>query len=96
MATTFERLHAILVKDYKISPELLQIDTPLEVLGIDSLGMAELLFFIEDEFKVKLPLDPVELLTVNDVVHYVDELVAAQHDGDTKADAAVMPNLRAS
>lgn len=96
MATTFERLHAILVKDYKISPELLQIDTPLEMLGIDSLGMAELLFFIEDEFKVKLPLDPVELLTVNDVVHYVDELVAAQHDGDTKADAAVMPNLRAS
>lgn len=96
MTTTFERLHAILVKDYKISPESLQIDTPLEVLGIDSLGMAELLFFIEDEFKVKLPQDPVQLLTVNDVVHYVDELVAAQHDGDTKADAAVTPNLRAS
>jgi acyl carrier protein len=96
MATTFERLHAILVKDYKVSPESLQIDTPLEVLGIDSLGMAELLFFIEDEFKIKLPLDPVELLTINNVVHYVDALVAAQHDDDTKVDAAVIPNLRAS
>ena len=96
MTTSFERLRAILVKDYKISPELLQIDTPLEVLGIDSLGMAELLFFIEDEFKVKLPVDPVELLTIKDVIHYVDELVATQHVGDTNADAAVMPNLRAS
>lgn len=96
MTTTFERLYAILIKDYKISPESLQLDTPLEVLGVDSLGMAELLFFIEDEFKVKLPVDPVELLTIKDVVHYVDELVETQHVGDTNADATVMPNLRTS
>jgi acyl carrier protein len=96
MNTTFERLCAILIKDYKISPESLQLDTPLEVLGIDSLGMAELLFFIEDEFKVKLPVDPVELLTIKDVIHYVDELVATHHVGDTNADATVIPNLRTS
>jgi acyl carrier protein len=96
MTTTFERLRAILVKDYKISPESLQLDTPLEVLGIDSLGMAELLFFIEDEFKVKLPVDPVELLTIKDLIHYVDELVATQHVGDTNTDATVIPNLRTS
>jgi acyl carrier protein len=96
MSTTLERLSAILIKDYKVSPELLQIDTPLEVLGIDSLGMAELLFFIEDEFKLKLPIDPVELLTIKDVVYYVDKLVVAQHESGTKETVVVMSNLRAS
>lgn len=96
MTTTLERLSAILVKDYNISPESLQIDTPLEVLGIDSLGIAELLFFIEDEFKVKLPQDPVQLLTVGDVVSYIDKLVAAQHDSDTNEAATAMRNLRAT
>lgn len=96
MNTTFERLCAILIKDYKISPESLQLDTPLEVLGIDSLGMAELLFFIEDEFKIKLPMETVELLTINDVIHYVDEIVATQYDVDINADAAALPNMRAS
>jgi len=55
MTTTFERLRAILIKDYQLAPESLTFDAPLEALGIDSLGVAELLFNIEDEFKVTLP-----------------------------------------
>lgn len=96
MSTTLDRLSAILVKDYKISPQLLNIDTPLEALGVDSLGMAELLFFIEDEFKLKLPLDSVELITINDVVNYVDKLIVAQHDSDSKESYPVVSNLRPS
>ena len=78
MTTTFEQLGAILIKDYKIPPESLTLNAPFESLGIDSLGMAELMFYIEDEFKVKLPYEPVELPTIGHVVRYIDELIAYQ------------------
>jgi acyl carrier protein len=78
MKTTFERLSAVLMKDYKLQPERLTLDAPLESLGIDSLGTVELLWNIEDAFQIKLPPDPVELPTLGDVVRYVDELVARQ------------------
>ena len=79
MTTTLERLRAILVTDYKLDPALLTPDTPLDTLGIDSLGVAELLFNVEDAFKISLPAEPVQLPTIGDVVRYIDALVAAQH-----------------
>jgi acyl carrier protein len=78
MTTTFEILSGILIKENKLLPDLLTLDAPLEDLGIDSLGTVELLWNIEDTFKIKLPSDPVELATLRDVVQYVDELVARQ------------------
>lgn len=78
MPTTFERLSTILAKDYKVAPDRLTLDAPLEGLGIDSLGTVELLWNIEDVFQIKLPPEPVALLTLGDVVRYVDELVALQ------------------
>ena len=78
MTTTLERLRAILVRDYRLAPERLVPDAPLESLGIDSLGVAELLFNVEDEFGITLPAEPVQLPTLGDVVHYIDDLLAAQ------------------
>ena len=78
MTTTFERLCAILVKDYKLPPDRLTLDAPLESLGIDSLGTVELLWNVEDAFQIKLPSDPVDLPTLGDVVRYIDELVAGR------------------
>jgi acyl carrier protein len=89
--TTLERLSMILVKNYKVDPARLTLDGPLEELGIDSLGMAELLFFIEDEFKVQLPFDPVALPTLGDAVSYIDGLLAAQDVTETLAIAGVVP-----
>lgn len=91
MNTTLPRLRALLVKDYKLDPATLDPDAPLADLGIDSLGVAELMFNIEDEFKVTIPGDPVALKTIGDVVAYIDNLVATQHAG---ADAANPPALR--
>ena len=88
MTTTFERLCAILQKDYKLGPEQLTADAPLEALGIDSLGVDDLLFNIEDEFKVSLPPEPVQLLTVGDVARSIDRLAAAQHSPGGAAGAA--------
>lgn len=79
MNSTFERLCALLLKDYKFEPEVLTLQAPLEGLGIDSLGTVELFWNVEDEFKIKLPPEPVQLPTLGDVVRYIDDVVASQH-----------------
>jgi acyl carrier protein len=95
MTSTFERLSAILVKNYKLAPERLTLDAPLESLGIDSLGTVELLWNIEDAFRIKLPSDPVDLPTLGDVVRFVDELVLRQSTDSAPA-AGSTPGLRAT
>jgi acyl carrier protein len=95
MTPTFERLSAILAKDYALPAERLTLDAPLEGLGIDSLGTIELLWNVEEAFKIKLPPDAVVLLTVGDVVRYIDDLVALQ-GAQGAATAARTPELRAT
>jgi hypothetical protein len=48
------------------------------------LGVAELLFSIEDEYRVTLPPEPVDLETVGEVVHYIDALVAGRRPAGLK------------
>ncbi len=90
MTTTFDRLCAILAKDYKLEADKLTPDAPLESLGIDSLGIADLLFNVEDEFSVSLPPEPVQLLTIGDVARFIDALVVAQH-GQGEASKPLLP-----
>src|SRR5512140_805251 len=90
MNTTIDRLRVLLVKDYKLDPGALLPDAPLEALGIDSLGVAELMFNIEDEFKVTIPGDPVVLKTVGDVVGYIDDLIATQQAGAVAGNVAAL------
>ena len=94
--TTLERLQAILVRDYRLAPEALVAEAPLESLGIDSLGVAELLFNVEDEFGIVLPAEPVQLPTLADVVRYIDRLVAAQNGDAPSADTTAEPASRVS
>ena len=101
MSTTFERLCAILVEDHKLPPDRLTLDAQLESLGIDSLGTVELLWHVEDAFKIKLPSEPVALPTLGDVVRYVDGLVAAETAKLVPAEplaplAPLSPGLRAT
>ena len=90
MNATLERLRTLLVKDYKLAPERLTPDAPLEALGLDSLGVAELLFNVEDEFRIRLPPEPVPLATLGDVVRFIDALVAGQAVASDAAMAAAM------
>ena len=76
--TTLERLSQILVQRYKLDPARLTPDQPLDDLGIDSLGMVEMLFFIEEEFGVHLPSEGVTFGTLKDAAKYIDELIAEQ------------------
>ena len=78
MTTTYDWLCALLIKEYRIDPNKLAPGVPLEALGVDSLGMAELLFNVEDEFGITLPPEPVQLPTLGDVVNFIDSLILAQ------------------
>jgi acyl carrier protein len=77
--TTLERLSQILVQRYKLDPVRLTPDQPLGELGIDSLGMVEMLFFIEEEFGVHLPSEGVAFGTLGEAAKYIDELIATQN-----------------
>ncbi len=78
--STFDTLCKILVKDYAIAAESLTPDTTLASLAIDSLGVIELIFAIEDRFKVSVPdIDATavgEFGTLSELAHYVDQLLA--------------------
>lgn len=84
--TTAARIIAMLVKDFKVDPDKLTPDARLEDIGIDSIGVAELLFNIEDEFGLKLPDVPLDLATFDDVVRYVDGQIAAQGDSNASSE----------
>jgi len=89
MTTTIDLLRKILARDYQLDPSALARDTPLEALGIDSLDVAELLFTVEDEFRIKMSNEPVKLSTIGEVVDYIDKLIAAQRGNDVPAVASV-------
>jgi acyl carrier protein len=78
--TTLERLRALLVRDFDLKAEALQPDATLEGLEIDSLRMIEILFCVEDEFKIVVPAEHAELKsrlrTLGDLAAYIDALVA--------------------
>ncbi|HEX4779504.1 MAG TPA: phosphopantetheine-binding protein [Usitatibacter sp.] len=79
--TTVERLREMFAHDFDLPAASLTPDATLESLGIDSLRMIEILFAIEDAFKVTVRAEPAELRTrlktFGDLAVYVDELAAA-------------------
>jgi acyl carrier protein len=77
--TTVERLRELLQRDFQLSADRLTPDARLEDLEIDSLRMIEILFSVEDAFKIAVPADPAEIKarvqTFGDLADYIDELV---------------------
>ena len=80
--TTLQSIQAILKANFDLSPGALHPEAKLEDLAIDSLAVIEVMFIVEDEFKVTVPPDPTalqaEIKTIGDLVAYVDKLVAEQ------------------
>jgi len=77
---TFEKLQQLLHKDFDIPVEKLSRDARLEDLEIDSLRMIEILFSVEEVFKITVPAEQQELRTrlktFGDLADYVHSLVA--------------------
>jgi acyl carrier protein len=68
----------MLVEQFDLKIEDLGPDAQLEGLGLDSLSVIEFMFTLEDELKIKLSNDYVELKTVGDVVNEIDKIIAEQ------------------
>ena len=85
---TFEHLRRMLLRDYPLDPGVITPEAALDSLAIDSLGVAELLFNIEDEFQISVPAEPVQLASVGDVARFIDGLIAAQQAPAAPAGAA--------
>ncbi len=92
--TSFEGLCEILARDYQQAPETLTPQTPLEELAIDSLGVIELIFAIEEKFNVTASDADTgtaqQFKTLQDVSDYIDRLVA-QRDAPVPPADATMP-----
>ena len=94
--STSERLTRLLIERYKLDPARLTPEQPLTALGIDSLGMVEMLFFIEEEFEVRLPPEGMTLGTLGEAARYLDTLLTAQRpaaagDAGSAPSAATVP-----
>jgi acyl carrier protein len=76
---TLQALQEILVKDYGVARELATPEATLTTLGLDSLSVIELMFKIEDTFGLTITQDtPTNLVTISDVVGYIDSLMATR------------------
>ena len=45
----------VIARDFEVDPQLLQGDTGLQDLAIDSLGVIEIMFAVEEEFGITMP-----------------------------------------
>jgi acyl carrier protein len=84
----FERLRQILAKEFEVAPELIHPTARMDELKIDSLAVIEVMFQLEDEFKVNFPQDPGELKTVGDLVSAIDRLATEQRAQPSSGAAA--------
>jgi acyl carrier protein len=80
-----DRVVAILAEQAVLEPGDVRMDATLGDLGIDSLGLVEAIFAIEEAFDIQVPFnanDPkaseFDISTVETMVRAVENLIAAQ------------------
>lgn len=83
--TIDKRVIAILAEQAVIEPEDVRRDATLDDLGIDSLGLVESIFAIEEEFDIQVPFNanepqnsPFDISSVETIIGAVKTLVAEQ------------------
>lgn len=83
--TVKDRVHAIIAEQAVIDIADVSDDKTLEDLGIDSLGLVESIFAIEEAFDISVPFNANEptasdfdISSVGAIVRAVEQLVAAQ------------------
>ena len=77
--TTLDTIRKLIADKFDLQASDLEEGLPLDTLGIDSLAVTELMFDLEDEFKINIPYAPVEIKTLQDIAAIIDRLVLGQH-----------------
>ncbi|MBY0575456.1 MAG: acyl carrier protein [Gallionellaceae bacterium] len=78
---SLQTIQNMMSSQFDLKLEDLAPDATLESLGLDSLSVIEFMFNLEDELKIKLPEERVEIKTIRDVANLVDKIVAGQKGG---------------
>ena len=80
-----QQIIQIIAKQALLDPNDIALETPLAELGIDSLGMVEAIFAIEEAFDISVPFNANEpaagqfdLSTAGSIARAVTKLVAAK------------------
>ena len=68
----FDDVRDVVVEQLSVAPDAVKI---IEDLGADSLDVVELVMALEEKFEVEIPdSDAEKLITINDVVTYIENL----------------------
>ncbi|WP_234855419.1 MULTISPECIES: acyl carrier protein [Paracoccus] len=80
---TQDRIRAIIAEQAMLEPDQISDDSTPEDLGIDSLGLVEAIFAIEEEFDISIPFNANEpdksdfdISTMGTIIAAVERLVA--------------------
>ena len=76
--SSLQTIQRMMVEQFDLKLEDLSPEAQLDNLGLDSLSVIEFMFNLEDELKIKLTDERVELKTVGDVAKVVDRIIAEQ------------------
>ena len=72
---TLATVQEIVAEELDIVVAELRPDRPLEELGVDSLGIIEVMFKLEETFDVRMGDERVPIKTVQDIANIVDKLI---------------------
>lgn len=78
---TYERIRALIAKEFNLNEADLKPDSKLEDFGLDSLAVIEFMFTLESEFNIVLSDEREQIQTLGDIVQMVDRLCAAPGKG---------------
>lgn len=76
---TRQTLANLAIQEFHCDPEKISEDAPIKDLGIDSLGLLEFIFRIEEVFAIRISNEDAEkLTTLSDIANLVDRLRALE------------------
>ena len=72
----FDDVRDVVVEHLSVAPDAVKLESKIiEDLGADSLDVVELVMALEEKFEVEIPdSDAEKLITINDVVSYIEKL----------------------
>ena len=72
----FDDVRDVVVEQRSVAPDAVKLESKIiEDLGADSLDVVELVMALEEKFEVEIPdSDAEKLITINDVVTYIENL----------------------
>lgn len=80
MTTSLPTVIELLAKSLDVPAESIHAQTELEALGADSLTVIELIFDLEEAFKIQIGDERPELKVVQDIANHIDGYLAARKE----------------